>query len=29
VGAIERQSAPVLVYSTDGQRTLQGLRQTA
>jgi putative ABC transport system permease protein len=24
VGAIERQSAPVLVYSTDGQRTLQG-----
>ena len=24
VGAIERQSAPVLVYSVDGQRTLQG-----
>src|SRR5512144_649041 len=24
VGAIERQSAPVLVFSTDGQRTLQG-----
>lgn len=24
IGAIERQSAPVLVYSTDGQRTLQG-----
>ena len=24
VGAIERQSAPVLVYSTDGERTLQG-----
>lgn len=24
VGAIERQSAPVLVYSIDGQRTLQG-----
>jgi putative ABC transport system permease protein len=24
VGAIERQSAPVLVYATDGQRTLQG-----
>jgi putative ABC transport system permease protein len=23
-GAIERQSAPVLVYSVDGQRTLQG-----
>jgi putative ABC transport system permease protein len=24
IGAIERQSAPVLVYSVDGQRTLQG-----
>lgn len=24
VGAIERQSAPVVVYSVDGQRTLQG-----
>jgi putative ABC transport system permease protein len=24
VGALERQSAPVLVYSVDGQRTLQG-----
>lgn len=24
VGAIERQSAPVLVYAVDGQRTLQG-----
>ena len=24
VGAIERQSAPVLVYSVDGQKTLQG-----
>lgn len=24
VGAIDRQSAPVLVYSVDGQRTLQG-----
>jgi putative ABC transport system permease protein len=24
VGAIERQSAPVLVYSVDGERTLQG-----
>ncbi|HET7719220.1 MAG TPA: hypothetical protein VFK43_04580, partial [Acidimicrobiales bacterium] len=24
VGAIRRQTAPVLVYSTDGQRTLQG-----
>ncbi len=24
VGAIERQSAPVLVSSVDGQRTLQG-----
>jgi putative ABC transport system permease protein len=24
VGAIRRQSAPVLVYSTDGQKTLQG-----
>ena len=24
VGAIKRQSAPVLVYSVDGQRTLQG-----
>ena len=24
VGAIERQSAPVIVYSVDGQRTLQG-----
>lgn len=24
VGAVERQSAPVLVYSVDGQRTLQG-----
>ena len=24
VGAIERQSAPVLVFSVDGQRTLQG-----
>jgi putative ABC transport system permease protein len=26
VGAIEAQSAPVLVYSVDGQRTLQGSR---
>ena len=24
VGAITRQSAPILVYSVDGQRTLQG-----
>lgn len=24
IGAIERQSAPVIVYSVDGQRTLQG-----
>ncbi len=24
IGAIERQSAPILVYSVDGQRTLQG-----
>lgn len=24
IGAIERQSAPVVVYATDGQRTLQG-----
>ncbi|MHB1571800.1 MAG: peptide ABC transporter permease, partial [Solirubrobacteraceae bacterium] len=24
IGAIDRQSAPVLVYSVDGQRTLQG-----
>ena len=24
IGAIERQSAPVVVYSVDGQRTLQG-----
>ena len=24
IGAINRQSAPVLVYSVDGQRTLQG-----
>ncbi len=24
IGAIERQSAPVLVYSVDGERTLQG-----
>ena len=24
IGAIQRQSAPVLVYSVDGERTLQG-----
>jgi putative ABC transport system permease protein len=28
VGAIRQQTAPVLVYSTDGQRTLQGSRIT-